>query len=52
MLKVAGLVAAILAVWYGIDREWIPAAAWVAAAVTLTLAEVWWRSARSAWRGD
>jgi hypothetical protein len=50
MLKVAALAAAVLAAWHAWDREWFSAGLWVLAAVCLTLGEMWWRSARSAWR--
>jgi hypothetical protein len=52
MMKFAGLIAAALGAWHLYDHEWIPAAAWGLAVVALTLAEVWWRSARDAWRTD
>ena len=50
MLKFAGIVAAVLAVWHAWDREWFSAALWALAVVALTLAEVWWRAACNAWR--
>jgi hypothetical protein len=51
MMKIAGLVAAILAAWQFWNHEWLAGTAWVVAAATLVFAGYWWASARSGWRG-
>jgi hypothetical protein len=51
MMKIAGLIAAVLAAWHLWSGEYLSAGLWVLAVLCLTLGELWWRSARSAWRG-